>query len=387
MGGESPVVNLFSSDGYEMAVDNAIAIPANTRAYLVAGTDGTNARIILMDGSSRQIVAGAGTAGTPAGGVLSIQGVSGGTAVAEINAQTSESSAAWTSATSVNAVLALTVTGYGTVVITLNQGTTITAGAVIFEVSDSVAGTNWYPISTINTFASAPSSTYTLVAGVNVAFQLNVAGLIQFRVRLSTAIVGTGTVNIGIAASAASVTTAQEQFSLLTDGTNGPAAVKPGSTLPLFTDPALVVTLSPNSNSAVDIIGVNRLDLIYSRIDDLFNLMIGEGINTNEKTRVPRSFLTTQQAFAASTTATIYFNTNNARIGGTVANDIGSTSNLYLLLGASPSNKISATNYTILLVPNGYYEIPFGFSGRIDGLWSAAVGNAYVTEIVGSNVW
>jgi hypothetical protein len=142
-----------------------------------------------------------------------------------------------------------------------------------------------------------------------------------------------------------------------------------------------------NDLNIVDVQAAYKLDLIYQRLDDLFNLMITDGIVTNEKTRVPRSYVTSQYAFAAATTSSIYFNTNHTRIGGTVINDIASTSNLYLLLGASASNKVSATNYSILLVPNGYYEIPFGFAGRIDGVWSAAVGNAYLTEIVGANTW
>ena len=687
MSGESPVVNIFSSDGYESAVVNGAAIPANTRGYLLAGTDGTDARIILMDGSSRAIVAGAGVAGTPAGGVLSIQGVSDGTAVTEINAQTAETTAAWTSATAGNTTLALTVTGYGSVVVAINQGTTITGGAVTFEISDTVAGTNWYPVSTVTSFSALPSAAYVFVASTNVAFQLNVAGAIQFRARLSTVITGTATINIGITANAASAPIQQEQYSLLTDGANGPVAVKAPSVSALTTDPALVVAISPNNGSAgllpvalggpgtvdvfgqltsaqrinqvsipffsaapsslitvtttgsatatqgtgtgifatgtttasdvlgvtatsvtysphyeiytaftaefttgvastyqriglynttdgfsfgyngttfglwsrfntadtfvaqtswnidklsgatgskftsagspqaltttniniyrirfgwlgiapvifevmspdgnwvivhvltypnsqttvhlttpnlpmtvdvnnqgttsgltvtcgcwvagsdapatvkppsatalstdsslvvainpnsnnvqldgtsslgtemtitgaitsshtdlsvADIINGNKLDLIYQRLDDLFNLMVNDGIVTNEKTRVPRSYMTFQYTFAAATTSAIYFNTNHTRIGGTIVNDIASTSNLYLLLGASASNKVSATNYTILLVPNGYYEIPFGFAGRIDGVWSATVGNAYATEIVGANTW
>lgn len=79
MSAQSPVVNLFSSDGYELNVVNGVSTPANTRGLLVAGTDGTTTRFILMDGSSRQIVVGAGTAGTPAGGVVTVQGIASGT--------------------------------------------------------------------------------------------------------------------------------------------------------------------------------------------------------------------------------------------------------------------------------------------------------------------
>jgi len=81
MSGESPVVELYNSDGYQLAVNNGVAIPANTPALLLAGSDGTNSRYILVDGSSRQVVAGAGTAGTPAGGVITIQGDPSGTPI------------------------------------------------------------------------------------------------------------------------------------------------------------------------------------------------------------------------------------------------------------------------------------------------------------------
>lgn len=161
------------------------------------------------------------------------------------NVQTAESIAAWTSSTTNNTALALTVTGYGSVTVTLNQGTTITGGAVTFEGSDTVAGTNWYPISMVSTAgATVPVSTYTLVASTNVAFQTNVAGFIQFRVRLSPAISGTGTVNVGIAANASA--TEWQQATYITDGTHGPVTVKAASTAPVATDQALVVVLSPN---------------------------------------------------------------------------------------------------------------------------------------------
>jgi hypothetical protein len=30
---------------------------------------------------------------------------------------------------------------------------------------------------------------------------------------------------------------------------------------------------------------------------------------------------------------------------------------------------------------NGYYEVPFGYVGAIDGIWASANGNARITEI------
>lgn len=79
MGAESPNVILYDVNGQEMSVSNGAAIPAGTSALMIAGSDGTNSRFITLDGSGRQLVVGAGIAGTPAGGVVSIQGVTSGT--------------------------------------------------------------------------------------------------------------------------------------------------------------------------------------------------------------------------------------------------------------------------------------------------------------------
>jgi hypothetical protein len=79
---ESPKAILYDeTNGVQLAVANGVAIPANTFALLSAGSDGTNSRTMAVDTSGRPVVAGAGVAGTPAAGVLSIQGVAGGTAV------------------------------------------------------------------------------------------------------------------------------------------------------------------------------------------------------------------------------------------------------------------------------------------------------------------
>jgi hypothetical protein len=118
----------------------------------------------------------------------------------------------WTSGTGLNNFYALTCVGYSTIVVTLNQTTTLTGGQVTFEVTDTEAGTNWYPAIAVNQSGAAvpsaqgssssvvaPSSVYTFVANTNAAFQIPVAGWVQFRMRLSTVISGTGAVNFSIA--------------------------------------------------------------------------------------------------------------------------------------------------------------------------------------------
>lgn len=81
MSDESPAVVLYSKTAKPHAVDDGVAIPASTPALLVAGTDGGTARYIVVDALGQIIVVGKGVAGTPAGGVLTIQGDPAGTPI------------------------------------------------------------------------------------------------------------------------------------------------------------------------------------------------------------------------------------------------------------------------------------------------------------------
>jgi hypothetical protein len=68
---------------------------------------------------------------------------------------------------------------------------------------------------------------------------------------------------------------------------------------------------------------------------------------------------------------------NGARRALAVMND--STATLFLKLGtvADP-----AASYTVKIPAGGYYELPQPiYTGQVDGTWSAANGNAYVTEL------
>jgi len=147
----------------------------------------TSAGALITSGTSTvsQGTAAAGTAGWPV-----------------VGGNTAESTAAWTSGTAGNTTLAQTVTGYGTVIVTVNQGSTITGGVLTFEASDTLAGTNWYAIQGSPVTGGNGSSIYTLAASTNAAFQFSVAAFVQIRVRLSTTISGSATVNVGIAAMA-----------------------------------------------------------------------------------------------------------------------------------------------------------------------------------------
>lgn len=72
---------LYDIYGDPMAVEVDTAIPTGTAILIGGGSDGTNSRYIKVDSSGNQVMIGLGTAGSPAGGVLTVQGDPSGIAV------------------------------------------------------------------------------------------------------------------------------------------------------------------------------------------------------------------------------------------------------------------------------------------------------------------
>jgi hypothetical protein len=88
----------------------------------------------------------------------------------------------------------------------------------------------------------------------------------------------------------------------------------------------------------------------------------------------PATGTTTSVADTASSTTLLA--SNAARLGATIFND--STEVLYVKLGATAS----LTSFAVRLEANGYYEVPFGYTGIIDGIWSSnASGSARICEL------
>lgn len=110
-------------------------------------------------------------------------------------------------------------------------------------------------------------------------------------------------------------------------------------------------------------------------VDDSGRLVTGGGgaspptgdnaVNTGTSTQV-----------ASDTSAQTILAANTARYGASITNDDANA--LYLLLGAGT---VSATVYTVKLYTDDVYEVPFGFTGIITGIWAAdGSGSARVTE-------
>lgn len=83
---------------------------------------------------------------------------------------------------------------------------------------------------------------------------------------------------------------------------------------------------------------------------------------------------------AGSASSVTVLAANSGRFGATIVND--SSALLYLKFGSTAST----TSYTVVLAgaasaPFAYYEVPFGYTGIITGIWASATGNARVTEV------
>lgn len=76
----------------------------------------------------------------------------------------------------------------------------------------------------------------------------------------------------------------------------------------------------------------------------------------------------------AATTETPLLAANSNRKGATIYNDSSET--LYIDFNAS----VSATDYAVSLGQDDFYEVPYGYTGIIYGIWTGNIGKARVVE-------
>ncbi len=98
-------------------------------------------------------------------------------------------SATWTTATTANTAATFATSGMDTVIVTLVANASLTGGNVIFEVFD---GATWLPIKAPTIIDYTTVGSVNLSANYSKGFQVPVAGFPQFRVRLVSALTGSG---------------------------------------------------------------------------------------------------------------------------------------------------------------------------------------------------
>lgn len=385
------------------------AFPATGTA--IGATDGTNMQSLKVDGSKNLLTAVnvALPAGSNAIGSITNTsfGANQGTAAAitagwpVIGGELADTTGTFTNATQTTSVTTSSFDGYSTIIVSIN-GTYGTATGV-FEISDD-AGTTWYSVNAARTDGSAVEVGYTALTNTNRMWTLSVSGADEFRVR-STA-VASGTVNVRISVEsmptpeAASITAYQPtagNFNATVVGT-GTFATQPtiqtgtnsiGKISDITTSvvPGVAATNLGKAEDAVHASGDTGVFALTVANEALTNISGTDGDYTiigsdrNGTIHVAQKASTaTLSNVAGSATSVTLLSANAARIGAQITND--SSAVVYIKFGTTAST----TSYTVVLAgaasaPFSYYEVPAGYTGRIDAIWASATGNARITEI------
>lgn len=100
-----------------------------------------------------------------------------------------------------------------------------------------------------------------------------------------------------------------------------------------------------------------------------------EGANVIGQVKIKPTSSNMISMVSASVSNTALLVPNSNRLGATIYND--STSILYVKLGVLASSD----SYTVQMGPKTYYELPYRWTGQVDGLWVSANGKAVIGEL------
>jgi hypothetical protein len=394
---KSPTKVLHSQDGYEISVKDGLSLPEDSAALLLAGSDGTDSHYLLLDEEGRKMLAGAGSSGSPSGGILSIQGTGGtGDEIKVMGHIDIDNFPTDLSIVQDNASeLLASIGGLG------GSGSALVGNPVRLGLKNEGDGTTLDILS--------DSSGRLLIAGA--AFNGDALTGAPVRVGASD---GTNAINVLADASGRLINVGAVSAG---DAVAGAPLRMGGSdstdTTDILTDSAgrLLVSGAANNGDAVvgspvrlgasdsgditrDILSDNqgRLIIVGAAADDsapsgspvlaggwdganvqIFKLDNNGALQVSE---VKASEATLYETVATTSSASLLAS-NVAREGAIVFND--SNKFLYVKLGASAST----SSFTAKIAPQAQYIVPAGFTGEISGIWNdaAAVGKARTTEL------
>lgn len=95
-------------------------------------------------------------------------------------------------------------------------------------------------------------------------------------------------------------------------------------------------------------------------------------VNKNDPTKTTSNTVSSNVSASASNVTLL--SANAKRVDVSIFND--STNNLFVKLGATAST----SSFAVKILPGGYYELPFRYLGRIDGIWDGTNGAARILE-------
>jgi hypothetical protein len=350
MSGISPSSVLFSSDGYELAVVHNDPFVPGTRSILFAGNDGTNTRTILIDSSARQIVAGAGTAGSPAGGVITIQGDPSMTPVI-VNQGTNP----WT----VSGTVAVSSVS-GTVAVTQSTSPWVVSGTVTSNQGTPNSLANAWPITITDGYGniqgSAVNPVYVAgtISATNPSVGSNNAAALGFDTQVGGIVATAAPTLTNGNLSALSLTTLG---GLRIDGVYAGATATSTAT-DMMVNGGYVTTAAPSyTNNTLNALSLDTAGSLR---------VVSKKAGASTVTAVNAVANSSYTALAA----------NASRLGAFIFNDTNKT--LYVKLGATAST----TSFTTVLFSKAYWETPADYTGIIDVFSpNGTSGNVLVTEI------
>lgn len=368
MSSESPAAILYSSDGYELATISGSAIPANTRGLLVEGSDGTNAHFILTDSSGRSVVVGAGTAGTPVGGVITIQGIAGGTTVPISGTVTANNASVGTDGaaalgfdTQIGGKVTTAAPTYTTGNLNALSLTTLGGLRIDGVYASGTANATASDVNVSGGYVTTAAPTYT--TGQLNPLSLTVGGLLRID---GTYPINTTTPTSDAMFVAGAVTTAAPGYT--TGQLSALSLDVTGNLRVLANQPT-----AANLNATV--VGSGSAGTPATGVITIQGITGGTPIPVSGSLTVDKSTTGTLTSVAASVTSVSILASNVNRVGAAIYNDGGSM--LFLALSASAA---SQTAYTIRIMPNSYYDLPVTYTGAINGIWNGNSGNARITE-------
>lgn len=364
MGYESPNVNLIDSSGNSLPVQSGSAIPASTPALLLAGSDGTNSRYITLDTSGRQLMVGAGTAGTPTGGVVSIQGVAGGlsvpisgTVTATSASQTTTGAATPASATLMGGSVTTASPTYTTG--TLNALSLTTSGLLRIDgsgVTQPVSGT---------VTANAGSGNFAVVQAT--AANLNATVVQPTAANLNATVVGSG--NFTVVQATAANLRAQTAAESATGATPPAAAVYIGGSVttaaPTYTTGQMnALSLTTSGLLRVDTSGTTSpiSGTVTANQGGTWTVQPGNTANTTPWLTTINQGGNSAAVKAASTAAVATDSALVVAISPNNSLNIGQ-------VDISTSGSLGALNAVVTITPSGKYTI----GGQILGTWVGTI--------------
>ena len=138
------------------------------------------------------------------------------------------------------------------------------------------------------------------------------------------------------------------------------------------------VNLGATDNAVLDSIAAKDFSTSAKQDTLLTELQLKADLTETQPVKEIRSATGTRTQIADNAADVELLASNANRLGATFFND--SSASLYLGLGTTVT---SATNYTVKLVSCAYYEVPFGFTGQVKGIWASDPGDGAcrVTEL------